>query len=520
MNLIDRAIAALSPQRGLERVRARTALRLLMNHDAATTGRRAFGPKRYTGADADTAAAGRRRLSLLARDMVRNVPLAARAVQVITNNTVGDGIIWKVTSANKRRTAQVQAVLKEHFDTTAIDARGRCNLYGLQRLVMASVVESGEVLVLLRPRARADGLPLPFQIEVLEADHLDTGRDTLTVPADGRTIREGIEYDAQGRRLAYWLFPEHPGAMTRTTARAESVRVPAENVIHVYRPDRPGQMRGVSWFAPVALNLQDLADAQDAQILRQKIAACFAAFRVSPDVDVAGEARNRNAAGEDDPGGLSMLEPGRIQNLAPGEDIRFASPPAVEGYDSFARSVVQSVAAGLGITYEALSGDLSQVNFSSARMGRLEMDRNVSAWQWLMLIPGMMDVLARWTLQAMERGLAQGAGDVRLSWVPPHRMMVDPAREIPALAAKVRAGFASRQGVVRELGFDPEELQAEQIADREACATHGLRFDSDVHFAAAGANAAPAQNGADTSGQDGNGQGTGQAGNEGAANGN
>jgi lambda family phage portal protein len=494
VNLIDRAIAALSPQRGLERVRARVALTLLMNHDAATTGRRA-GVRRYSGADADTAAAGRARLRMVARDMVRNVPLAARAVQVITNSVVGDGVIWKAQSRSKARAAQARAVLKAHFDTTAIDARGRCNLYGLQRLVMQAVVESGEVLVMLRPRARTDGLPLPFQIEVLEADHLDTGRDTLTVPANGHTIREGIEYDAQGRRAAYWLFPEHPGSQSRLTKVPESVRVPADMVSHVYRPDRPGQMRGVSWFAPVALQLQDLADAQDAQILRQKIAACFAAFRVSPDVDVAGAAVNRTAQGEDDPGGLSMLEPGRIQNLAPGEDIRFASPPAVEGYDTFTRSVVQSIAVGMGITYESLSGDLAQVNFSSARMGRMDMDRNVSAWQWLMLMPMMMEPLSRWTQAAMARGLEQGAGDLSLAWVPPHRMLVDPSREIPALAAKVRAGFASRQGVVRELGFDPEELLAEQIEDRADCEAHGLRFDSDVHFgmAGSGAEAGPAR---------------------------
>jgi lambda family phage portal protein len=214
--------------------------------------------------------------------------------------------------------------------------------------------------------------------------------------------------------------------------------------------------------------------------MRQKIAACFAAFRVAP------EAEFTAPTDEDDAAGLSTMVPGRIQNLRPGEDIRFGQPPGVEGYDRFTRIVLQTVASGLGITYEALSGDLSQVNFSSARMGRMEMDRNVSAWQWLLMVPQMMQPLAEWALEAFDlsTGQMRRSTDVALDWVPPHRMLVDPAREIPALRDKVKAGFASRQGVVRELGFDPEDLTREQIEDRDIAEANGLRFDSDVHFGA------------------------------------
>lgn len=489
MSLIDRAIAGLSPAWAYRRAQARAALNVLAHYDAATTGNRGASWKR-SSSDADGAAGNRARIAFTGRDMMRNTPLALRAQQVIVNNVIGDGIIWKVNGGTDRRKKALQKALKTHFDTTAIDADGRSNLYGLQRLVKNAVVADGEVLLRRRRRSNRDGLALPFQIEVLEIDHLDTARDGVLgyIGAEGE-VREGIEYDAIGRRIAYWLFPRHPGAMTTWRGGLESKRVLATEIIHIYRQDRPKQMRGVSWFAPVALALQDLADGQDAQIMRQKIAACFAAFRIAPEADYA--ASTTETA---DVAGLGTLVPGRIQNLAPGEDIRFSAPPAVDGYDTFTRLVLQTVASGMGITYEALSGDLSKVNFSSGRMGRMEMDRNVSAWQWLLMIPQMMQPLAAWALEAWALGNGlRPDDDMEIQWVPPHRMLVDPAREIVALRDEVKAGFASRQGQIRRLGYDPEDILAEQIADRAQSETYHLRFDSDIHFGSvAGVVNAPA----------------------------
>ena len=489
MSLIDRAIAGLSPAWAYRRAQARAALNVLAHYDAATTGNRGASWKR-SSSDADGAAANRSRIAFVSRDMMRNTPLALRAQQVISNNVVGDGIIWKVNGGTDRRKKALQKALKKHFDTTAIDADGRSNLYGLQRLALNAVTADGEVLIRRRRRSARDALALPFQIEVLEIDHLDTARDGLmTGVPDGNMVREGIEFNAIGQRVAYWLFPEHPGTTRRMARSFTSRRVAASEIIHIYRQDRPKQMRGVSWFAPVALALQDLADGQDAQIMRQKIAACFAAFRIAPEADYA--AATTETA---DVAGLATLVPGRIQNLAPGEDIRFSAPPAVDGYDTFTRLVLQTVASGMGITYEALSGDLSKVNFSSGRMGRMEMDRNVSAWQWLLMIPQMMQPLAAWAMEAWSLGNGlRPDDDMEIQWVPPHRMLVDPAREIVALRDEVKAGFASRQGQIRRLGYDPEDILAEQIADRAQSETYHLRFDSDIHFGAvAGVVNAPA----------------------------
>ncbi len=479
MNLIERAIVAVAPRWAEGRARSRA---VVAHYDAATVGRRSSSI-RGDRTDADAASRKRQMMAAYSRDMVRNTPFATRAQAVISGNVVGDGILPKVQiragrklsdDLAKRIRAKGLARIEALFDTVEIDRQKRNNLYGLQRLVMNTVVDAGECLIRFYPGGDAKG-SLPLELDVLEPDYLDTSK--LSFAADGGEIRDGIEYDAEKRRVAYWLFPEHPGGdWSPGMRRGISERVPAEELLHIYRMDRPGQQRGVTWFAPVMLRLQDLDDHEDAQLMRQKIAACFAAFRVLGD---AGTAR----AVPD------TIMPGMIYDLGDGEDVKFAAPPGVEGYDEFTRSVLRSVAAGMGLSYEALSGDLAQVNFSSARMGRIEMDQNVSVWQWLMLIPQLLHPIGKRFIDAWaavdaeemsEAGIPDDIwDDLFVSWVPPRRVIVDPAREFSALQEAVRAGFASRQQVVRQLGVDPERLLEEIAQDRVEADALDLIFDSD-----------------------------------------
>lgn len=451
MNTLDRIIGVFSPATALARVRSRSALSAIEAHLAvATPGRRASN-WRAVASDADGANAKRARAAFVARDMIRNTALAARVRDVMANNVVGDGIIPKVTAKSKTGRDALTAAMKAHFDTTAIDADGQLNLYGLQRQIVGTLVESGEVLIRLRRRRLSDGLPVPFQIQVIEPDFLDTSKDGHKTDNPDHEIRDGIEFDALGRRVAYWLHPEHPGASRRSFTSNSSRRVPASDVLHVFKPDRPGQRRGVSWLAPVALSLQDLADYSEAQLLRQKIAACFAAFVISDSDDTAAGGVMSS---------MATMEPGRIQRLGSAEDIRFASPPPAEGFDDFTKAMLRNVAAGVGITYEALTGDLRGVSFISGRMGRLEMDRHISAIQWLIVVPQFLQPLAGWFMDAYTLTRATQVRGATVQWVPPMRMIADPNREYSALTQAVRSGFMSRSSVVRGLGYDNEDVTA------------------------------------------------------------
>lgn len=403
----------------------------------------------------------------IARDLVRNNSYASRAKSIIGNNVVGAGIIPRIQSP-----ARIKKIINQHFDTTAIDADGLHNLYGLQSLAMKAVVESGEVLIRRRPRRVEDGLPLPFQIQVMESDYLDSGRDAVL--ANGGMIINGIEFDAIGRRVAYWIFPYHPGSvLTGSNIVLASQRVDAANIAHIFRMDRPGQMRGVTWFAPVITRLRDFADFSDAQLVRQKIAACFAAFVTKQDGGINLE--------EATPYPVDTFEPGMIEYLRDGESVTFANPPSTADYQSYTSVTLHEIAAGLGITYEAMAGDLSQVNFSSARMGWLEFQRNIDSWRWLMLIPQFLDRLETWTNESISatNGLVS---NVKMTWTPPRREMIDPTNEIASSKAAIRSGLTSRSEEIRRFGFDPEELDAEIAADNDRVDQLKLIFETDTRL--------------------------------------
>jgi lambda family phage portal protein len=451
--------ATVSPQTGLRALAHEQSIQA--RYEGAGVGRRFDG---WTTVGAGSANAetysGLVRIRDRSRDLVRNNWAAARAVSVIANNVVGAGIIPSSTSPG------IEAALIKWIDTTLCDADGLLNLYGLQSAVMRAVVESGECLVLRERRPTSDGLPLLFQLRVLEGDYIDTLVDG-PMPNGNRAI-QGVEFDPRGRRVAYHLFASHPGDQLWTGLRSGTQRVPASEVVHVYRPDRPGQVRGVPWLSPVILKLRDFDEYEDAQLLRQKIAACYTAFVRRPDVGVPVDA---GALGE-------RVEPGMIELLAPGEDVTFGSPPGVDGYADYSRITLREIASGIGLTYESLTGDLSQVNFSSGRMGWLEQNRSIEAWREHMLRPMFLERVASWILDSAE---LQGFGaptDI-IRWTAPRREMINPADEIKAAADAIRAGLTSRAEEIRKLGRDPLDVYREIQQDNAEADRLGLVLDTD-----------------------------------------
>lgn len=498
MGFFDRFLGRTSPR---DRHVDRAVDQVTMAFDAATRGRRSQGWRIVsTDSNAENLPA-LSRLRDVVRDMVRNNPHATRGRKVLTDNIVGAGIIPSAGSRRKTRRKALEDLLKAHFDTTACDARGQTNLYGLQAQVMNSISEAGEALVRWRPRRLSDGLPLPFQLEALEPDHLDTSKDGKL--PNGNLAIQGVEFDGIGRRVAYWLFPQHPGSYSNI-GLAQSKRIPADQVAHVYRIDRPGQVRGVTWFAPVVLKMRDLADYADAQLLRQKIAACFAAF-IQSDDDVAIAADGTTP--REDTGGtypVESLEPGMVQRLKQGESVTFGTPPSVGDYEAYKRAELRDIAVGLGISYEALTGDLTGVNFSSGRMGWLEFQRTITASQNFMLLPMLCEPLGRWFLDAAAQILGPDDRD-SVDWTPPRRDMINPKEEIAASRDAIRAGLSSRSLEQRKLGLDPDDLDQENAADQARADKLGLVFDSDPRQRTAQGNAvtgaaAPAPTNPDTTG--------------------
>jgi lambda family phage portal protein len=398
---------------------------------------------RTTGPNADIRVA----LNMLVRrhqDLVDSNPWANRAIRVIQNNWIGDGIIGSPVGSTKRYTL----AWNDWGDTVECDYDGKLNWYGLQNLIVRTTAVRGSCLIRRRVDERMADLGLvPLRLQVMEPDMLDFGRD------DGSRIKFGKQYSEDGRLEGYYIRKTHPGETEWNGVKIQSEFVPASEIIHHYEVMRPQQATGVPFGAPVLLNLRDIDDITSAMLLKTKIAACFTAFVYSNEPsDLASTTPL-----------TETLEPGAIEILPDGKSITFANPPQSPDYVSQNKHHLHAVAAGYGITYEALTGILSDVNFSSARMGWIEFHRNIASWRWNVTIPQLMNPVHAWFNMAATS--VQVRGPRRMIWTPPRRELVDPAKEIKALIEAVQAGFMSLSEVQRSLGFIPGEVMDELEGD-------------------------------------------------------
>jgi lambda family phage portal protein len=405
-------------------------------------------------------------------DIVRKNPYAANAVDSIVSNCIGTGI----KPQSKSKDAEFRRKIQElwlHW-TDEADAAGLCDFYGLQALVLRSVIECGECFVRLKIDKK--NATVPLKLQVLESEHLDSSKDQML--PNGNVIRSGIEFDKSGKRVAYYIYKEHPG--DSNFASIESLRIPASEILHIYKPLRPGQIRGEPWLSNVLLKLHELDQYEDAELVRKKTAAMFAGFvtRLDPDSEMFGE-------GEANSGGTAFagLEPGTMQFLDPGEDVKFSSPADVGGtYEAFIKQQLRAVAVGLGISYEMLTGDLSSVNYSSIRAGLVEFRRKCASLQHnLIVFQFCRPIWNRWIELAILSDAVEIPRDSSFSlvkWIPPGFAWVDPQKEVISQLNAVKAGFKSRTEVISEFGYDIEEIDDEIQKERQREKEMGLIFDS------------------------------------------
>lgn len=451
---IERVIAALSPGWAASRARAKIAyeqhnkaLSLVRKYEGASTGRRNDGwvrPGTSANTEIASSAAGLRNG---ARQLVRDNGHAANALNVLETNVIGTGIRPDFEADSDAALRLIEDLWSEHVERETSGASGGGNFYTRQGLGFRTIVESGSVLLRRRKRPGSWSLPLPYQVQLLEPDYLDTTRDGQY---RGNDVVCGKEYNKYGEVVAYHVYLSHPGD-SLFGRNYGSTRVRADEIAHAFRADRPGQVHGASWFAPVITTLRDLADTRDAYQLRQKIAACYTAFIMETEP----------GGGTSHPGQpiTDHIEPGRIESLPPGKDVKFAAPPGVDGMSDFDKAQLMTIAVGLGIPYEALTGDLRNVTFLSGRMGWLAFYRNIDSWRAKVVIPQLCEPEMRWFLQAAEtsRGLNSS---VRVHWISPHRDLLNPADEIKALREEMRLGALSYPDMVKMRGRDPNRVIA------------------------------------------------------------
>lgn len=477
--LLERAIAAVAPGWGAARAEARLratrawrAEDAVRSYDASSFSRRTQNWNPTSGSGAAAMGSGFERLRARARDLARNNEWMAKGLGVIEDDVVGSGFMVKFEHPDAGRAKEAAAIWKEWADSTQIDAAGLQDVSGLLGLAVRTMAESGEFLLRRRWRTPEDGLAVPLQIQLLEGDHLDHLKEGLG--QDGSRTVQGVEHDPLGRRRAYWMFREHPGDPLATVR--ESIAVPASELQHVFREDRRGAVRGIPWGAPCLLRLRDIAQWEDAKLHRVMLANMFVCTIEMPEVitDFAPMGPDGKVKAP-----IESWKPGQVQYTRPGEKMNWSTPPEPgNDHETYLHVGLLAVAAGLQIPYEALTGDLRKTSFSSGRLGWLQWQRRIEAYRWRIVVPRACQPIGRWFLEALAIRDPKML-EVRMSWNPPHREMIDPTAEVASFEKSIRAGLTSRQDVVRSLGRDPAEVLREIAEDNKAQKDSGVMLTTD-----------------------------------------
>jgi lambda family phage portal protein len=454
--------------------------------DAAGGGRRWESAKTVDGLNA-AILAGATTAARRAGWYARNNPWVAAAVDSLVGNVVGAGIKPQSTHPDRAVREMLQALWLRWTDSA--DAGGLGDFYGLQAMAVRAMVESGESFARLKTSPDPKPGIVPLTIELLDREQVSS--DLHREIGGGARIRAGIEFDSAGRRVAYWVRSSRPGDPFGPL-RMDPVRVPAADCIHLFKPLVAGQLRGITWLAPVLLRLHELDQFEDAALVKAKVAALFTGFITDPDGTVGG------LSGTNTGGVLQVgMEPGSLIPLPPGADIRFSNPTEHDAYAPFVKNHLRAVAAGLGLPYELVSGDLEGVTYSSIRAGLIEFRRRVEQLQHNVVVHlfcrPVWERFVRLAVLSAELPARDFDHDpaayLGCEWLPPKFDYVDPKKDVEAEILAIEAGLKSRTQAISERGYDAEQVDAEIAADQERATSLGLDFSRAKRITTEAANA-------------------------------
>lgn len=426
------------------------------------------------------------RIRARARELTRNNDYARKYMEMVKTNVIGSkGIVMQ--SKAKRADGSFDALDNQLMEDRwkAWGKRENCTVTGnltwldVQRLVIESVARDGEILI---RKVESANNPFGFSLELIEPDHLqeDLNKDLQ----NGNRIRMGVELDQWRRPVNYWLLNRHPGESITPLAERRYQVIPANQIIHLYRMERPSQARGVSWMVTAMTRLHQIGEYEEAELIASRASACKMGFFKS---DSGGE----GYLGDDiDSMGQTISEasPGSMELLPPGMDFTPFDPTHPAGnFAPFMKTSLRGVASGLNVAYNSLASDLEGVNFSSIRSGVLEERQNWRVIQNWMIEHFCQPIYSEWLKMSVLRGALGTIPPRKIEkfenpkWQPRGWEWVDPVKDAKANEAEINLGTKTRADILAEKGMDIEEVFNQLKAEEQLAESIGISIGTNMN---------------------------------------
>jgi len=400
MNILDRVISVFSPSWAVSRLTARATLQQMEGFTNYKTGYDAgkvnINTKGRLGSETKEHAIPLMEIARLrwqSWGLWRNNPYAKKIVRSIQSKVIGKGMVPESLAINadgspnvefRERSKRLWESIQSGFDSRGMPGRGGLTMSGLQKLALRATILSGEVLhrlVPIDPSAQLlRDLPIPFVLQTIDAARLaDANHPAVGSIPDGHTIYRGIELDAEGNRVAYWINSYTPGFVTPNFGTA--VRIPAEQIGHLFIEEDIDQLRGVPWFAAALLQSRDTGDLQYNVLKASAMAACVVMGYRKPTgaqrFGLNGSTENNTVSADgtdltdEDGNAITKIQPGMFINLGKDGEIEGFSPNQPNtNAEAFIQHMLRGTAAAFpGVKGTTLTGDYRNSSFSSERSG-------------------------------------------------------------------------------------------------------------------------------------------------------
>ncbi len=477
LNIFDRLVGAVSPKAGAARAAWRIQYEAYRgNYDASDSGRLQSQWKSQNLSAEMTDRYERDVVRARARDLERNSDVMNSVLKSFRRNVIGSGLQVRVTTEDQEIDQAIEKAWEKWCKSINCDVTGTQSFSQIVRMCIQRKVVDGGILILKRYTSQGF---LPFQLQVLEVDELDTVQ--IRPKNSENKVVGGIEYNLWNRPEGYWIRQYSLDGYTLS----EPVYVPAKEVVFYYTKKRPSQVREIPDLSPVLTRIKDMNEFITAVTIKEKIAACLAVFikRILPS-GVAG--RGRNYAGGTVSYEGKRVVPGMIMEMNAGDEAQMLNP-AGQGSDAtaFIKSQQRMISSGSGLSYEATSRDMSETNYASARQSMIEDDLAYEEEKELLIENFLDEVYETFVISCWLKGIISPADFwnekekyMKHEWVVKPKRWIDPYKEANANAVALKTGQKTFQQICAENGRDWKKVIDEMAEAREYAEGKGIHLDT------------------------------------------
>lgn len=397
------------------------------------------------------------------RELHRDDPMGSGISHTLNVNTIGDGMMPQANTGDPDKNKRIEKVFnsrKDHLHPTDDMTYSEA-----QQMKFHKAIEDGNTIT--KEVRLEDGGPLSF--EVIEVDRL--GMPMGEKIAKGHEVRRGVEYDANGVRVAYWISTHKPTTSFNSASKLKFERVPAEIVKHLrFKANRPGQTLGVPVGHAVMQDIRDIDLLIIAALKRTQIAACIAAFiKSEAPLDEIFNATAQKYGFQLD----ETITPGMIWKLYPGEELQSFIPNLpIPEFIPFIVMLAQRVGVAIGISWQEVLRDFSKSNYSSMRGDKQDsrstyrvwqkwFARKQLEWEWIRVIEDEKD---RGNLELRD----VTPEEIRMvDFIPRGWDWVDPLKEAAGAQLDLQMRITSRRRLCAQKGLHWEDIEDELILEEK-----------------------------------------------------